>query len=602
MSDTGRDATARRLIFGPVRRAALELLSLSLFVNLLALATPIFTLQVYDRVIAFAGMTTLQGLVLGMVVVLGFDFLLRQARARLMQRVAVRLDAEIGRALVDRLLAVPLATLDAKPSVHWHTVLRDVDVIRNTFAGATALLVLDLPFAVGFLAVIWILAPAIAWVFPLLLAAFVALSWVSGLALTRRSSAETVATMERDRLVGEMVQNRAMVKALNLDASMRSMWEDRHATAIRQSLRRGVHTDTYVNIGNFMTIATTVIVTTVGALAIMEQQMSVGGLIAVNMLSGRVVAAFNQLFSGWRSYVLCRQSIGRIQAILALDTERQDSPVELKRPVGTLRVEGASFSYPGAKRPAIEAATVSFQAPGLHAVVGRNGGGKTTLLRMLMGLHVPVSGRVVLDGADIRQYARRDLLRWIGYVPQEIVLFAGTIRDNLVRAIPDASDEEIVRAAEAARAHGFIVDLPDGYGTDIGEAGQRLSSGQRQRLALARALVPDPPVLLLDEPTSFLDRQVETDLIQTLLDLARERCIITVTHSTALLSAATTVTVVDQGRIVGHGPAAEMLPRMRVPRSVQVAPASAPTSTPTPASVPAGTVTLPVAATGAGGG
>jgi ATP-binding cassette subfamily C protein LapB len=171
-----------------------------------------------------------------------------------------------------------------------------------------------------------------------------------------------------------------------------------------------------------------------------------------------------------------------------------------------------------------------------------------------------------LDGADIRQYARRDLLRWVGYVPQEIVLFAGSIRDNLARAMPEVSDEEVTRAAEAARAHGFIVDLPDGYGTDIGEAGQRLSSGQRQRLALARALVPDPPVLLLDEPTSFLDRQVEQDLIQTLVELARERCIVTVTHSTALLSAAATITIVDQGKIVGHGPAAEMLARMRAPR------------------------------------
>jgi ATP-binding cassette, subfamily C, bacterial LapB len=557
---------ARRLIFGPVRKAALELLGLSFFVNLLALAAPIFTLQVYDRVIAFAGMTTLEGLVLGMVVVLTFDFVLRQARARLMQRVAVRLDAELGRAVIDRLLAVPLATLDARHSVHWQTVLRDVDVVRNTFAGATALLVMDLPFAVAFLAIIWVLAPAIAWIFPLLLAVFVALSWGSGFALTRRAAAETAAAMERDRVVGEMIQNRTMVKALNLDPAMRALWEDRHATAIRHSLKRGVHTDTYINLGTVMTVATTVIVTTVGALAIMEQMLTVGGLIAVNMLSGRVVAAFNQLFSGWRSYVLCRQSIGRIAAVLALDVERQDSPVELKRPVGNLRVEGASFTYPGAKRPALDAVTVAFAAPGLHAVVGRNGGGKTTLLKLLMGLYPPASGRVVLDGADIRQYARRDLLRWMGYVPQEIVLFAGSIRDNLSRAMEGASDDDITRAAEAARAHGFIVDLPDGYGTDIGEAGQRLSSGQRQRLALARALVPDPPVLLLDEPTSFLDRQVEQDLIQTLGELARTRCIVAVTHSPALLSAAATITIVDQGRIVGHGPGAEMLARMRAPR------------------------------------
>jgi ATP-binding cassette subfamily C protein LapB len=566
MAQTSDIRLARRLIFGPVRRAALEMLGLSFFVNLLALATPIFTLQVYDRVIAFAGMTTLEGLVLGMVVVLAFDFALRQARARLMQRVATRLDADLGRALIDRMLAVPLVVLDARPSVHWQMALRDVDVVRNTFAGATALLVVDLPFAVAFLGVIWVLAPAIAWVFPLLLVLFLALSWGSGYALTRRARSETVATMERDRIVGEMIQNRTMVKALNLDATMRALWEDRHAIAIRESLKRGVHTDSYVNLGAVLSVATTVIVTTVGALAIMDQLMTVGGLIAVNMLSGRVVAAFNQLFMGWRSYVLCRQSIDRIAGVLALDVERQDTPVELKRPVGNLRVEAASFTYPGGKRPALDAVSVAFASPGLHAVVGRNGGGKTTLLRVLMGLHTPSSGRVVLDGADIRQYARRDLLRWVGYVPQEIVLFAGSIRDNLARAMPEVSDEEVTRAAEAARAHGFIVDLPDGYGTDIGEAGQRLSSGQRQRLALARALVPDPPVLLLDEPTSFLDRQVEQDLIQTLAELARERCIVTVTHSTALLSAAATITIVDQGKIVGHGPAAEMLARMRAPR------------------------------------
>jgi ATP-binding cassette subfamily C protein LapB len=263
---------------------------------------------------------------------------------------------------------------------------------------------------------------------------------------------------------------------------------------------------------------------------------------------------------------MCRLSIGRIAAVLALEVERQDSPVELKRPVGNIRVEGASFTYAGGKRPALDAVALAFAAPGLHAVVGRNGGGKTTLLKLLMGLHAPSSGRVVLDGADIRQYARRDLLRWIGYVPQEIVLFAGTIRDNLARGLSGATDDDITRAAESARAHGFVIDLPDGYGTDIGEAGQRLSSGQRQRLALARALVPDPPVLLLDEPTSFLDRQVEQDLVQTLAELARARCIVAVTHSTALLAAATTVTIVDQGRIVGHGPASEMLARMRAPR------------------------------------
>ena len=573
---------ARRLILRPVLRSALELVALTCFINLLALAAPVFTLQVYDRVIAFAGMTTLEGLVAGMVVVLAFDFLLRQARARLLQRTAVRLDADLGRALVDKLMSVPLAVLEARPSVHWHTVMRDLEVVRNTFAGATALLVVDLPFAVLFLGVIWVFAPAIAWIFPLILAAFLALSWGSGLALARRTRTETRATMERERLLGEMIHARGLVKALNFDRVMRGLWEERHAAAIGESLRRGVHTDSWVNIGAVMTVATTVVVTTVGALAIIDQQMTVGGLIAVNMLSGRVIAAFNQLFAGWRSYVTCRQSIGRISETLALPAELAESAVELRRPAGELRVEAASFAYAGAARPAIDEASVAFAAPGLHAIVGRNGGGKTTLLRLLLGLHAPSSGRVLLDGADIRQFARRDLLRWVGYVPQEILLFAGSIRDNLARGHEGATDAEIAQAAQRARAHGFISELPDGYGTDIGEAGQRLSSGQRQRLTLARALVADPPVLVLDEPTSFLDRQAEAEFVGALVELARTRNVVAVTHSPAMLSAASTITIIDQGRIMGTGPAAEMLARMRAaPRM----------AAPTPAAVPAATGT-----------
>jgi ATP-binding cassette subfamily C protein LapB len=230
----------------------------------------------------------------------------------------------------------------------------------------------------------------------------------------------------------------------------------------------------------------------------------------------------------------------------------------------------------------MDEASVAFAAPGLHAIVGRNGGGKTTLLRLLLGLHAPSSGRVLLDGADIRQFARRDLLRWVGYVPQEILLFAGSIRDNLARGHEGATDAEIAQAAQRARAHGFISELPDGYGTDIGEAGQRLSSGQRQRLTLARALVADPPVLVLDEPTSFLDRQAEAEFVGALVELARTRNVVAVTHSPAMLSAASTITIIDQGRIMGTGPAAEMLARMRAaPRM----------AAPTPAAVPAATGT-----------
>jgi ATP-binding cassette subfamily C protein LapB len=484
-----------------------------------------------------------------------------------LQRVAVRIDAEIGRLVVDRLVNAPLAVLEARGTAHWQTVMRDLEVVRNTFAGATALLLIDLPFAVGFLAVIWVLAPAIAWVFPVILAVFVALSWIAGMSLGKQQQAETKLIMDRDRLVTEIVQQRTIVKALGYHDTMKGLWEERHAATIRRSLERGVKSDTYINLGTVLTVLTTVVVTAVGALAIIGQQMTVGGLIAVNMLSGRVVQAFNQLFMGWRGYVVCRQSILRLAETIALPVEKPSAAVALEKPRGGLQVEGLVFRYPGSERPAIDDVSLSFAAPGLHAIVGRNGGGKTTLLKLLLGLYESEKGRVLLDGADLRQFSRREIASWIGYVPQEIVLFTGSIRDNIARGMPDVSDERIVAAATRARAHEFVVDLPDGYGSDVGEAGMRMSSGQRQRLTLARALVADPAVLVLDEPTSFLDRQAEQELIAALINLGRERNVVAVTHSMQLLTAASSVTVIEQGRVIAHGPPAEILPRITRPRA-----------------------------------
>ncbi len=194
--------------------------------------------------------------------------------------------------------------------------------------------------------------------------------------------------------------------------------------------------------------------------------------------------------------------------------------------------------------------------------MGRNGSGKTTLLKVLQGLYKPSTGRVLLDGADIAQFTRGELADWIGYVPQESVLFEGSVRDNITHRRPDSDDEEIIRAATAAGVHHFIIDLPDGYATEIGEAGRRLSGGQRQRISVARALVGDPPVLLLDEPSSNLDRQAEQELRDTITELGRQRTVIVVTHSPILLASCDNLVALDKGKIALAGPAKEILPRL----------------------------------------
>ncbi|MCG8508320.1 MAG: ATP-binding cassette domain-containing protein, partial [Rhodospirillales bacterium] len=307
---------------------------------------------------------------------------------------------------------------------------------------------------------------------------------------------------------------------------------------------------------------TTISMTTVGSIASIDQRLTMGGLIATNMLSGRLIGPLNQLVNQWRTYSNFKQAVERLGEFFAETSERIESEVKLDKPRGEIAVENAVFSYTEEGAKVVDSVTITIEQGGISALVGRNGSGKTTLLKILQGLYMPTSGRVLLDGADISQFSRSELATWIGYVPQENVLFAGTIRDNIAHRIPEASDDEIVRASKAAGVHQFIIDLPDGYASDIGEAGQRLSGGQRQRIAIARALVGDPPVLLLDEPSSSLDRQAEHELKKTLEEIAKSCTVVIVTHSPILLSSCRDLVALDRGKVALAGPASEILPRL----------------------------------------
>ncbi|NQV45933.1 MAG: ATP-binding cassette domain-containing protein [Rhodospirillales bacterium] len=359
-----------------------------------------------------------------------------------------------------------------------------------------------------------------------------------------------------------MIQGRSTIKALALEGAMRPLWEERHATNIGNAITRGGRTDAYTNLGQTLTQSTSLMMTSFGALAIIGQELTMGSLIATNMLSGRLLGPLNQLVSQWRTYSGYRQAVDRLGEIFAIESERMESEVKLDKPKGTMTAHNLSFAYAEGLPPVCDNVTVSFDAGGIHALVGRNGSGKTTLLKMLQGLYRPSNGRVLLDGADISQFSRAELARWMGYVPQESTLFAGTVRDNITNRYPDATDEEIITAAKASGVHDFIIDLPDGYGSDIGEAGRRLSGGQRQRIAIARALIGNPSVLMLDEPSSSLDRHAELELRDTLKELSKQHTVIIVTHSPILLSACDNLVALDKGKVALAGPAKDILPRL----------------------------------------
>ena len=251
--------------------------------------------------------------------------------------------------------------------------------------------------------------------------------------------------------------------------------------------------------------------------------------------------------------------------------ERKNAALKLERPRGEIALESVTFKYDEKVAPVIDNLRLTIKPGGLITVMGPNGSGKTTLVKLIQGLYAPTNGRVLLDGADISQFTRSELAGWMGYVPQELFLFAGSIRDNIAKGRPDASDDEVLQASRLAGLHAYVIDYPDGYATEIGEAGRVMPGGLRQRLTIARALIGNPPILLLDEPSSNLDREGEADLCRTLKEFAKDHTVIAVTHSSAILAASYQVLVMQKGRIVRAGRPEDVLPQISAAQAGQMA-------------------------------
>ncbi|MEQ9639870.1 MAG: peptidase domain-containing ABC transporter [Alphaproteobacteria bacterium] len=556
------EAATRRADAGVLRllRPALgEILVLSAFVSLLALTVPIFVLQVYDRVVAHAGLTTLQGLAVGMAAAILFDLILRQARSRVLQHNALKLDVRLGEQLFDKLDRLPLRTLESRPTAYWQSLFRDAEVVRNTIAGAPAVLLCELPFAFLFLGLVWVIAAPLVPVLLVAIFCFIVVALRAGAVMRRTAGSEREAGAVRDDLLGDLAVHRTTIKALSLTERLRERWAERQAETIEAGVLRGRASDGFGNLTHALGMATIVALTAYGALMIIDQQLSIGALVATNMLANRIIGPFGQLMSTWRSYVTGLDAARRLEAAFRLPEERSDATIEMPRPKGEITVDNISFAYRQDAAPVLRGVSLRLPAGGMNALVGGNGSGKSTLLKVIQGLYQPQAGRVLIDGADVAQFARRQIARFIGYVPQENVLLSGSIRDNIARGRTDVKDEAVIVAARQAGAHDFIVALPNGYATEIGESGLTLSGGQRQRIAIARALVGDPPVLLLDEPSASLDQAGEAHLRDTLRWLAADHTVLLVSHSPMLLEACDNVLVMDQGRLVRGGPSAQVI-------------------------------------------
>ncbi|MGI9151436.1 MAG: peptidase domain-containing ABC transporter [Limnohabitans sp.] len=573
-----------RELLWPYRSAYRQAIVLSFVINVLGLFAAVFSMQVYDRVVAHAGYSTLMALVLGMALVIVMDHVFRAGRSLLLQRIGARAEVAMARETLDRMLNLPATVLENRSPGYWQAIYRDIEIVRATCAGATAMLVIDLPFVLLSLLTIGLIALPLLPVAMLTIAAFVTLAWRSGQVTRGATESEREQLVNRDMVLAELASARLSLKALAAGPAVEQRWENFYAKWMNESLARSRESDHYRELAHGMTTANSVIVTSIGALAILAQFLTMGALIATNLLAGRMVSPLVQLVTQWRTFGQFKAAKKRLDDLFAQELDRQESAIELPRPQGVIRLEGVTYKYPGSEHLQIQPLSGEIGPFGLHAIVGPNGSGKTTLLKIIRGLYPPAEGRVMLDGADIHQFTQTELAKRMGYLSQTAQLLSQSVRDNIALSNPEATDEQIIQAAQRACAHNFVIDLPDGYSTQVGEGARRFSAGQTKRIAIAQALLNDPPVLLFDEPTGELDREAEVQFVQTLRELAKDHTVIVVSHSPYLLSHCQGVMVMNAGKLLAAGPAAQILPKLGINIASQQ-----PVKAPTPSSAPAAT-------------
>jgi ATP-binding cassette subfamily C protein LapB len=532
-----------------------DVLAAALLINVMALAMPLFVMNVYDRVVPNRAMETLWVLALGVLLVIGVDMMLRMLRGYFIDLASARVDLQLSASIMERVLGVRMA---ARPEAvgAFASNLRSFETVRDFITSASVTALIDLPFALLFVLVIALIAWPL--IIPVLLAIIVVVIYAYILQHKMHALSETTyrAGALRNATLIESLTALETIKTQGAEGVMQSKWEKSVAFVSRVNNQMRFLSAAATNGAMEVQQLVSVVVIVAGVYLIGEGLLSMGGLIACTMLTSRAVAPLGQMVGLLMQYHNAKVALTSLDEVMARPVERPDDGAFVHRPElkGNIEFRDVDFSYPNSSVSALKGFNCRIAEGEKVVVIGRIGSGKTTLQKLLLGLYQPTSGAVLVDGVDLRQLDPADLRRNIGYVAQDVTLFYGTLRENIAIGAPYADDATIVAAAEAAGLADFVNRHPDGFDMMIGERGDSVSGGQRQGIAIARALLLDPPILLLDEPTSAMDFSSEQQFKQRLKELAAHKTVVIVTHRNSLLDLATRVIVVDDGRIVADGP------------------------------------------------
>jgi len=541
-----------------------EVLLISFMLQLFALVSPLFFQVVMDKVLVHHGVTTLDVLVIGLVVVVLFESLLNGLRAYVFSHTTSRIDVELGARLFRHLVQLPLAYFQSRRVGDSVARVRELENIRSFLTGNALTVLLDVVFSVAFIAVMFFYSV------PLTLIVLVSLPLYFGLSLAvvpvlrRRLDDKFARGAENQALLVETVTGIQTVKANALEPAFGKRWDAQLAAYVSasfktQNLATWAHEG--VNLIGKLVNATTL---WYGAHLVMDNALTVGQFVAFNMFAGRVSQPIMRMAQLWTDFQQTGISVARLGDILNTRTEVPPSSAAQLPPVkGRIALDGVTFRYRPEAAPVLHNLSLDIRPGEVIGIVGRSGSGKSTLTKLVQRLYTPESGRLLVDGIDISLIDAAQLRRQVGVVLQENLLFNRSVRENIAITDPAAPIEAVVRAAQMAGAHDFIGELTEGYDTLVGEQGASLSGGQRQRIAIARALFTNPRILILDEATSALDYESEAIVQRNMAQIAKGRTVLIIAHRLSAVRQAHRIIVMEKGRIVEAGPHEALLQKQQ---------------------------------------
>ena len=540
-------------IAGPLGWVAL----FSFFLNLTYLAAPLYMMQVYDRVMHSRSVPTLLYLTLAVTLCFAVYAILDAVRGRVLAGVSDIVEDRLGKALLSRLTTADRGSGPPPLAAH---VARDLDTVRQFAAGTGALAFIDLPWAPLYLAVIAMLHPTLG-LFAIGAGAILVLITIASERAARMPMRQAGAVAVRAYQFGESVTRYAdCARTMGMGVTLTDRWRSLRGDMLAAQNQASQRAVVLGAIGKCARLFFQSAILGLGAWLAVHDELSGGAIFAGSLLLGRALAPIEAIIGAWRPTLAAKEALNRIAELTDKQGDKT-APVRLPIPAGDVEMEAVSWTPEGALRPAARGVSMRIQAGAVLTIVGPSAAGKSTLARLLAGALLPDAGVVRLDGADLGTWDKSQLGEAIGYLPQDVALFPGTIRDNISR-FGDVTDEDVVAAAKAAHAHEMIVRLPMGYRTMLDPSSASLSGGQKQRIALARALLGNPAVVILDEPNANLDSDGEAALTDCVRELKeRKRTVVMITHRIGLVRASDHVATMEEGKMMGVQTAAEFLAR-----------------------------------------